>query len=278
MAKKKHEELADELEDESLDDEESHEDDEELEDEDEDDEELEDEDEDDEELEDEDEDDEELEDADDEELEDEDDEELEDEDEDEEPALGHGEQDPYWWTPHLVLGLLLVVGLLGFFGAFNRWVGHWAPTPGEHTSNAPAVETPAAAAPVVPASAPARDPQRPPASQEIYGARHILVQYAGAQKAPPELKRTKDEAKKVAETAAAEAKKTKTAENRADAWKALAVKHDDPHAERTGGDLGRFRPGAYDESVVETVKKMAVGDISDPVESAFGYRVLWRTL
>src|SRR5690606_10912372 len=106
--------------------------------------------------------------------------------------------------------------------------------------DAPAAPATAAPAPAAPAATPAQRPQ----VQEIFGARHILVQFEGARKAPATMKRSKDEAKKIAADAAAKAKKTTTAENRAEAWKAIAIEHDDPNAEKTGGDLGLFRPGA----------------------------------
>ena len=67
---------------------------------------------------------------------DEDGDEYEDEDEDEgddahEGAAAFGmvdePEDPYWWTPHLALSLILIVSLLGFFGLFNAWLGFLAP-------------------------------------------------------------------------------------------------------------------------------------------------------
>ena len=67
---------------------------------------------------------------------DEDGDEYEDEDEDEgddahEGAAAFGmvdePEDPYWWTPHLALSLILIVSLLGFFGLFNPWLGFLAP-------------------------------------------------------------------------------------------------------------------------------------------------------
>jgi hypothetical protein len=70
-------------------------------------------------------------------LEDEDEELDEEEDEDEPAAAGakrahadhdHGdedeeetdEEDPYWWTPHAVMSVLVLIGVLGFFGVFNK--------------------------------------------------------------------------------------------------------------------------------------------------------------
>src|SRR4051812_44158368 len=30
------------------------------------------------------------------------------------------EEDPYWWAPHAVMSTLVLVGVLGFFGVFNK--------------------------------------------------------------------------------------------------------------------------------------------------------------
>jgi hypothetical protein len=46
-----------------------------------------------------------------------------DEDEDEEDA----EEDPFWWTPHAVMSALVLIGVLGFFGVFNKVLGKIVP-------------------------------------------------------------------------------------------------------------------------------------------------------
>lgn len=52
-----------------------------------------------------------------EEEDDEDDEEEEDDDEEED------EEDPYWWTPHATMGVLIVIGLLGYLGVLSKFLG-----------------------------------------------------------------------------------------------------------------------------------------------------------
>ncbi len=134
--------------------------------------------------------------------EDEDEEDEEDEDEDEEPAAAargvddrraraharraahdtHGdhddddeedttdEDDPYWGTPHAVMSALVLIGVLGFFGVFNKALGGLAAHPVPHAAAeekaAPASTTAAArptstAAPAVP-----EDVKAPPASAQ----------------------------------------------------------------------------------------------------------------
>ncbi len=239
-------------------------------------------------------------DLDDEDDEDEDlDDEDEEEDEDEDPLGGAdfadeplGQKDPFWWTPHLVLLLLLLVGMLGFFGLFNPWLGHLAPShdeaqgseqPEGHSSAAPAQPAPAGPAPSQTAApTPANTVAQRPADETIYGARHILVQFEGVRGQKPAVKRTRAEAVERAEKVAAEAKKTTSIKNereRVKAFTALVDKYsDEPNAPKTRGDLGRFRDNAYEAKMVAGVKKLRVGDVSEPVESPFGFHILWRTL
>ena len=121
----------------------------------------------------------------------EEDEDLEDEDEDEEdepaaPAAkrarapahdadedhGHGhaddedeaedEEDPYWWTPHAVMSVLVLIGVLGMFGVFNKLLAGIAAHPAaaaSHDSAPPAKTEPAKTAGARP------DAVRPPPAQ-----------------------------------------------------------------------------------------------------------------
>ncbi|MEM9875536.1 MAG: peptidylprolyl isomerase, partial [Myxococcota bacterium] len=113
-------------------------------------------------------------------------------------------------------------------------------------------------------------------------ARHILVQYVGVRGQKPSVERTRAEAADRAEKVAGEAKKTKDVRpesERVKAFTALVDKYsDEPNAPQTRGDLGRFRDNAYEAKLVAGVKRLPVGDVSDPVESPFGFHVIWRTL
>jgi parvulin-like peptidyl-prolyl isomerase len=213
---------------------------------------------------------------------DEDVDENEDEFEDAEFAGADGE-DPYWWTPHVVLGGLLLIGLLGFFGLFNEILSPIAAHP---VSDAPAASATAVAAvpsatptPVKTVKVPTRRDRAAAAQGEILGAKHILVQWKGSTRADPKkVTRTKDAAKKRAEAAQKKAAKSKTDPKRDDAWRKLVEEYsDEPGAAKRGGDLGKFKPGSFHPDFVAGTKKIKVGDVSGLVESPFGYHIIWRT-
>lgn len=193
----------------------------------------------------------------------------EDEDEDEEDD-GVEPEDPSWWAPHAVLGTLVLIGLLGFFGMFNN-------TPLARLAAPVEPEVAHAAAPPPPAPPPEPKPQPRPARsaqppREMFGAKHLLVMYKGSRRAPPSIERTKEEAKARATEAMKKAK--------ADPSKfAELVKEysDEPGADRRGGDLGTFPKGAMVPEFQEGLEKIKVGEVSDVVETPFGYHVILRT-
>lgn len=184
------------------------------------------------------------------------------------------QEDPYWWTPHAVLGALLLIGLLGFFGLFNKTplaklAAPVAPSPDHHDEHKPAATPP-------PAPQPQREPQprgsaaQPP--REIFGAKHLLVMYKGSRRAPPNIERSKDEAKARAEEAKKKAKADPS--KFADLVKEYS---DEPNAGARGGDLGKFPKGAMVPEFQAAVEKIKVGEISDVVETPFGFHVILRT-
>jgi parvulin-like peptidyl-prolyl isomerase len=105
---------------------------------------------------------------------------------------------------------------------------------------------------------------------EEISASHILIAYRGAERS--EATRTKDEAKKRADEVLVKVK----AEG-AD-FTALAKEYsDEPGAREKGGDLGAFKKGAMAKPFEEAAFKLKVGDISDVVETQFGFHVIKRT-
>ncbi|WP_196890948.1 peptidylprolyl isomerase [Aureivirga marina] len=100
-------------------------------------------------------------------------------------------------------------------------------------------------------------------------ASHILVAYEGADRANPEVTRTKEEAKKEAEKLLAEAKRRGT--DFAD----LAEKNSDGPSASKGGDLGWFKEGAmvptFNDYVFDAKNK--VGSVG-LVETGFGFHVI----
>ena len=110
----------------------------------------------------------------------------------------------------------------------------------------------------------------PSESQDELSAAHILVMYKGSERAPAGITRTKDEALALAKEIATKAK----AEG-AD-FAALAKEHSDGPSGPEGGNLGTFPPHAMIPEFSAATIKLAIGDVSDPVETSFGYHIIRR--
>jgi peptidyl-prolyl cis-trans isomerase NIMA-interacting 1 len=106
---------------------------------------------------------------------------------------------------------------------------------------------------------------------EEIGASHLLVQFAGAQGAKPAVVRTKQEAKQRAEEALAKAR------GGAEFGELVSEYSDEPGAGERGGALGRFPHHAMVKPFADAAFHLEIGEISDVVESPFGYHVILRT-
>ena len=103
------------------------------------------------------------------------------------------------------------------------------------------------------------------------GARHILVMYRGSQHAPPDVVRTRDEAQAREQ---ALLRRARAGEDIA----ALAREYsDEPGAATRGGDLGRFHHGEMVPAFERAAFALTVNQISDVVETPFGFHVIQRT-
>ena len=127
-----------------------------------------------------------------------------------------------------------------------------------------------AAAPEQPAPPPA-PPPTPAAPEEQVAASHILVAYAGAMRASPTIKRTKDEAKKRAESILARARKGE------DFGKLADENSDDPSAKLNHGSLGKFGRTQMVKPFADAAFGLKPGSISTLVETPFGFHVIKRT-
>ncbi len=112
------------------------------------------------------------------------------------------------------------------------------------------------------------DPLKGPAR---ISARHILVSYKGAQHAMAGVTRTEAEARTLATQIARDAKQPDAN------WAALAAKYtDEPGSKETGGDLGKFGRGQMVPAFENAAFALPIGEVSDVVQSPFGFHVIQR--
>ncbi|PCC72302.1 peptidyl-prolyl cis-trans isomerase SurA [Nannocystis exedens] len=100
--------------------------------------------------------------------------------------------------------------------------------------------------------------------------RHILVRYAGAKNAEAKIKRSKEEAQKLATELHAEASKTG-----AD-FEALAKKRSEDSSAERGGDLGAVGRGMFAPAFEAAAFALKPGEVSAVVETDFGFHVIQR--
>ena len=141
------------------------------------------------------------------------------------------------------------------------------------TPIAPAVSaTPSAvvapsAEPVVSATPAASTPAKVP---DAIAAQHILVAYKGAKGAPKAITRSKADAKKRAEEALAKAK------GGTDFSSLVAEYSDDPGSKERQGSVGKFTRDKMTKPFSDAAFALGVDQISDVVETDFGFHVIKR--
>ena len=99
-------------------------------------------------------------------------------------------------------------------------------------------------------------------------ASHILLMYAGSARST--ATRTKDEAKSLIADIHGRV-------GAGEDFAALAREYSDCPSGSNGGDLGAFGRGAMVKPFEDAAFSMAVGDVSDVVETDFGYHIVKRT-
>jgi parvulin-like peptidyl-prolyl isomerase len=101
------------------------------------------------------------------------------------------------------------------------------------------------------------------------GARHILVAYRGAQRADPKVTRSRDQARELAQQIANQVRGGKD-------WQQLWEQYSNEPGGQRGGDLGVFGRGQMVPAFDHVAFGLSVGQISDAVETPFGFHVIER--
>lgn len=96
---------------------------------------------------------------------------------------------------------------------------------------------------------------------------HILLQYKGSMRAPATVTRTKEEAKAEIEELLA---KIKDGADFAD----VAQQYSDCPSKQNGGNLGKFGRGVMAKPFEDAAFKLKKGQVSEIVETDFGYHII----
>ena len=102
-------------------------------------------------------------------------------------------------------------------------------------------------------------------------ASHILISYKGADRADSDISRSKDEAKTEAE------RLRKLIIEESNDFAEIAQKHSDGPSSSKGGDLGKFKFEVMAKPFSEAAFDLNVGEVSEVVETGFGFHVIKRT-
>lgn len=103
-----------------------------------------------------------------------------------------------------------------------------------------------------------------------YAGRHILIAYKGSQRARPNVTRSKEEALKFAKQLSAQLKKDPSK------FVELAKQHSNGPSGPRGGSLGTWKKGRMVPEFDTAIEKLKIGEVSDTVETPFGYHVIKR--
>lgn len=106
------------------------------------------------------------------------------------------------------------------------------------------------------------------AGEKEVKASHILIAYEGAQRANPDVTRSKEDAQEEAEKIAGDAA------DDPDGFADLAKEFSDGPSGSKGGDLGFFGPGMMAKAFEDAAYALQVGEVSGVVETEFGFHII----
>ena len=112
--------------------------------------------------------------------------------------------------------------------------------------------------------------EREKQSQTI-GAKHVLVMHDKSERKPPNITRSREEARKRAEECLAKIR------GGAEFDQVVVECSDEPGAGKRGGDLGVFERRAMVPEFADAAFALQVGQVSGVVESPFGFHIIKRT-
>jgi len=165
--------------------------------------------------------------------------------------------------------MLVAIGLTGCVVTTHEGAGDPPRVATRHqprVSSAPLDSSPTAE----PATAAGLAGPREAAPQSI-AASHLLVMHRGSMRAPAGITRTREQAKERAQQALARARAGK------DFTTLVAEYSDEPGAALREGRLGSFTRDDMVEPFADAAFRLAPGEISDVVETPFGFHVILRT-
>jgi hypothetical protein len=120
------------------------------------------------------------------------------------------------------------------------------------------------------ASADAKHPRKPQEPFRIT-AKHVLVFYSGAKRAPETVTRTREQACLRAEEALSKLKAGASFDE------VVATYSDEPGAKDKKGSIGSIQHDDVAPSFGDAAFELQVGEVSEVVETPFGFHVILRT-
>ena len=113
--------------------------------------------------------------------------------------------------------------------------------------------------------------ERKPSEPAKISAKHVLVKYAGAKKAPPTVTRTREQACLRAQEARAKL------EQGTPFVDVVATYSEEPGATTREGSLGSIERSHVVPPFADAAFELAAGEVSHVVETDFGFHVIMRT-